>query len=120
MLQLFVDTSGWGNLVDRREPFHSLAASIYRAAKNQNRKCVTTNYVIAEIVAVMTSPLRFPRPDVVKFIDGLKTSPFVEIAHVDPTLDSDAWKLLQGRSDKEWSLVDCASFVLMDQRNMTE
>jgi len=31
--------------------------------------------------------------------------------HVDPTLDAQAWQLFTERPDKEWSLVDCASFV---------
>jgi len=120
MADLFVDTSGWGNLVDRNEPFHRLAESIYRTAILQKRRMITTNYILTEVVAMMTSPLRFPRPAVVKLIDGLKTSPFVEIVHVDAPLDADAWKLLQNRLDKEWSLVDSASFVLMDRRQMTE
>ena len=30
------------------------------------------------------------------------------------------WQLLKNRQDKEWSLVDCVSFVLMQQRGMTE
>src|SRR5579859_2420846 len=47
------------------QPFHSLAASIYRAARNQNRKVVTTNYVLAELVALLTSPLRFSRASIV-------------------------------------------------------
>ena len=120
MADLFVDTSGWGNLVDRSEPFHRLAKSLYRAAILRKRRVVTTNYILTEVVAMMTRPLRFPRLAVVKFIDGLKISPFVEIVHVNAPLDADAWKLLQNRLDKEWSLVDCASFVLMQQRDIVE
>jgi len=35
-------------------------------------------------------------------------------------LDKQAWELLKNRPDKEWSLVDCSSFVLMQQRGMIE
>jgi uncharacterized protein len=75
MPELFADTSGWGNLVDPTQPFHAQAASIYRTARRQAHKVVTTNYVLVELVALMTSPLRLVRPSVVAFIDGLKTSP---------------------------------------------
>jgi predicted nucleic acid-binding protein len=120
MPDMFADTSGWGNLVDPTQTFHTLAANIYRAARRQGRKIVTTNYVVAELVALLTSPLRIPRPRVVAFIDGLKNSPFVEMVHVDLTLDGEAWNLLRSRQDKEWSLVDCASLVLMQRRAIVE
>ncbi|MGH7224801.1 MAG: type II toxin-antitoxin system VapC family toxin [Gemmataceae bacterium] len=120
MPELFADTSGWGNLVDPTQPFHTLAANIYRAARGQGRKVITTNYVLAEFVALLTSPLRIPRPRVIMLIDGLKNSPFIEVVHVDVTLDGEAWTLLRSRLDKEWSLVDCASFVLMQRRGIVE
>ncbi len=117
---LFVDTAGWGTLVDTSQPQHAEAATIYRVAKQQHHGIVTTNYILTEVVALLTSPLRIPRPQIIAFINGLKTSPFVEIVHVDPTLDAQAWHLLTQRQDKVWSLVDCASFVLMQQRNISE
>jgi uncharacterized protein len=120
MPELFAVTSGWGCLVDPTQPFHALAASIYRAARMRAQKIITTNYVVAELVALLTSPLRIPRPAIVTFIEGLKNSPFVDVVHVDAALDRDAWQLLRTRQDKEWSLVDCASFVLMKSRGLTE
>ena len=116
MSDLFADTSGWASMVDRTQPFHSRANSLYRSARIQGRKIITTNYILAELVALLTSPMRIPRPSVVNYIEGVKASPFVEVVHVDPSLDADAWMLLRSRLDKEWSPVDCASFVLMQRR----
>lgn len=120
MADLFADTAGWGHLMDPKQQYHSLAASLYREARSQGRKIVTTNYIVAELVALMTSPLRMPRPKIIKFIESLKTSPYVEIAQIDATLDRQAWELLADRPDKDWSLVDCASFVVMQQRGIME
>lgn len=120
MADLFADTSGFGNLADPTQPFHALAARLYRSARNMNRKVMTTNYVIAELVALMTTPLRFSRPEIVAFIDDLKASPYVEIVHIDPFSDDEAWQLLKSRQDKEWSLVDCASIVVMTRRGITD
>jgi predicted nucleic acid-binding protein len=91
MPDLFADTAGWGHLVDPTQAYHSQAATIYRAARQQGRQVITTNYVIAELVALLTSPLRVPRPAAIAFIEGLKTSPYVEIVHVDAKLDEAAW-----------------------------
>jgi predicted nucleic acid-binding protein len=81
---------------------------------------VTTNYFLVELVTLLTSPLHVPRPKAIAFIESLKTSPSIEVVHVDAALDAEAWKLLRGRQDKQWSLVDCASFVLMRRRNIRE
>jgi len=120
MPDLFADTSGWGNLVDPTQPHHTLAAMLYRMARQQRRKVVTTNYVIAELVALLTSPLHIPRSSMIAFIQGLKASPYVQVVHVDSALDEQAWDLLKSRPDKEWSLVDCATFVVMKQRGIAE
>lgn len=120
MADLFADTSGWGNLVDTSQPYHALAAALYRMARQQGRKVITTNYIVAELVTLMTSPLRIPRPRIVAFIESMRTSPYVKIVHVDAELDEQAWQLFKSRQDKEWSLVDCASFVVMRARNIGE
>jgi predicted nucleic acid-binding protein len=35
-------------------------------------------------------------------------------------LNDEAWQLLKARSDKEWSLADCSSFVVMNRRSITD
>jgi predicted nucleic acid-binding protein len=120
MPDLFVDTSGWGHLVDSTQPYHPLAANVYRTARQQGRKVITTNYIIAELVTLMTSPSRIPRPRTVAFIESLKTSPYINVVHVDASLDEQAWQLLRSRQDKDWSLVDCVSFVMMKQHGVGE
>jgi predicted nucleic acid-binding protein len=68
----------------------------------------------------LTSPVHVPRAKIIGFISGLKSSPYVDIVHVDAMLDSQAWQLLVKRPDKDWSLVDCASFVVMRQAGLVE
>lgn len=120
MNSLFADTSGWGSLIDATQKHHVLAAAIYRNVRQQQARLITTNYIITELAALMSSPLRLPRPSIIAFLEGLKTSPYIEVIHVDQTLDEQAWRLYQQRTDKDWSLVDCASFVLMKERSITQ
>ncbi len=119
MNDMFADTSGWGHLVDSTQAYHPLAAEMYRHTRQQGNRIVTTNYIITELVALMTSPLRVTRNTVITFIESVKTSPSIEIVHIDARLDEQAWQMLTSRPDKAWSLVDCASFVVMNQRNIT-
>lgn len=109
-----------GHLVDPKQGHHSLALSIYKTHLQQGFKFVTTNYIVGELVALLTSPLRIPKPTIIAFVNSLKLSPDVLIIYVDATLDDQAWQLLTARQDKEWSLVDCASFIVMQQRRVAE
>ena len=42
----------------------------------------------------------------------------IELVHVDEALFYEAWDYLQKHKDKNYSLTDCVSFVLMTQRGM--
>ncbi|MFM7885543.1 MAG: VapC toxin family PIN domain ribonuclease, partial [Pseudanabaena sp.] len=79
MPELFIDTSGWANLIDISQPFHSLSAKIYQNARSQKHKIITTSYIVTELVALLSSPLRIPRPKAIAFIQSLKASPYVEV-----------------------------------------
>src|SRR5712691_1265997 len=100
MPDIFANTAGWGHLVDPSQAYHAQAATIYRNVRQQGQRVITTNYILTELVALLISPLRIPRPRLIAFIEGVKASPHVEIVHVDATLDAQAWQLLTERPDK--------------------
>jgi predicted nucleic acid-binding protein len=113
MVKIFADTSGWGNFFVRTEPFHMLAKNQMKQWRAENVRMVTTNYTLTELVAIMLSPLQVQRTQLIRVIDTIKTAPWVEMIHIDPSIDNAAWNLLKDRPDKTWSLVDCASMIVM-------
>lgn len=117
---LFVDTSGWGSLFINTQPHHLQADHHFRQALQQRRNLITTNYIIAELVALLHSPLRIPRSRVFDVIDGIKAAPYVQVICIDQAIDTAAWELCKSRADKNWSLVDCSSFVVMQQLSLQE
>ena len=117
---LFVDTSGWAYLVDRVAPIHRDVQMVYQEALTRQRLLVTTNYIIAELVALLTSRSRISRQQILMFIDALKATPQIKVIHIDTDFDAAAWTLLKARMDKEWSLVDASSFVVMNKYGITE
>ena len=120
MDEVFIDTAGWAVLFVRTEPQHAQASALFRQWKRQGRRLVTTNYILAELVSLFISPLCVPRPAQFRYIDTIKAAPYVEIVHVGPALDAAGWALLKSRPDKEWSLVDAASFIVMQERGIIE
>jgi len=120
MKKIFADTSGWGHLVDSGQKYHGLAANICLNSRNKGSKIVTGNYIIAELAALMITPLHLHHSVIVDFISSMKISPHIEIVHINPDIDRQTWELFSKRSDKEWSLADCSSFVVMQQFGITE
>jgi predicted nucleic acid-binding protein len=107
MPNLFIDTSGWANLIDISQPFHTLSANIYQNTRSQKHKIITTSYIITELVALLASPLRIPRPKAIAFIQSLKTSPYLEVIYISQEIDTKAWELLMQRQDRILMLFVC-------------
>lgn len=120
MSKLFVDTSGWASLFHPDDLFHEQAETLYEGIRKNGIRLITTNYVIAETVALLTSPFRTPRQAVIGLVNSIKTSALVDLIHINENLDKRAWDLLSNRIDKDWSLVDCSSFVVMQNERITE
>lgn len=119
MSEVFADTSGWASAFIGKEMFHSLAAEYLRQWQADGTKVVTTNYVLTEVVALLMSPLRVPRVQQIAILSAIRTAAWVEVVHIDPALDAAAHLLMQNRPDKMWSLVDCSSIVVMQERGIS-
>lgn len=120
MSDRFVDTSGWAELADQTLRWHASAVQFVSETWKQGRRAVTTNLVLVELTALLTSPLRMPKSRQIQLLDRLRSDPGIEIVTIDSVLEATAWTLWRSRSDKDWSLVDCASFAVMQQRGLTE
>ena len=72
---------------------------------------VTTTYVFSEVVTYPNS--RGLHAKAVEVGEDLLLSPNVRLVHVDDELFEKAWQFLVQHRDKQYSLADCASFVLM-------
>jgi uncharacterized protein len=115
---VFIDTSGWANFFVRSQPQHDLADALLHEIRGTGR-AVTTNYVLAELVALMISPLRRPHGPRLEVLDAIRHADWVDIVHVDEQLDHRSWQFLAQHRDKDFSLVDCSSFVLMKDRGLS-
>ena len=120
MNEIFADTSGWANYFVRTEPFHQEAKQLMQKWYKDRTRVITTNYVLSELVALFISPLRITRQQQIQAIETIKAVEWIEILHIDQTLDDQAWQFLKTRNDKMWSLADCSSFVVMKQRKISQ
>ena len=119
MNEVFADTSGWASSFIKSEHDYAKASELMRGWQQQNRRVVTTNYVLSELVVLFTR-FRLDRERVLDYIKSIRSNPLFEVVHIDKALDAEVWRLLENRLDKAWSLVDAVSFIVMKNRGITE
>ena len=108
---MLIDTSGFFALHSAQDKNHLPATEHYRAARTR----LTTNYVLAEYVALAL--IRgLPRQEVLSFSEEILSDAGIQIIWVAASLHARAVELLQARPDKGYSLCDAVSFVLMRGR----
>ncbi len=118
MPELFLDTGFAIALASRRDQHHQRAVELATEVKANSVHLVTTQAVILEIGNSLSKGHH--RPAAVQLIASLRTDPTVEIVTVDEELFDKSFAMFQDRDDKEWSLTDCISFVVMERRGITD
>ena len=115
MNKIMVDTSGFFSLYDEADAFHEPAISFYDAAA----KRLTTNYVLAEYTA-LAHVRGVPRSEIIKFSRRILDDQAIEIIWINEDLHRQTVVLMAERADKNYSLCDAASFVIMRMSEITD
>lgn len=112
---MLIDTSGFLCVLDIRDSRHETAASLYQSAAFR----LTHSYVLVELVS-LAKARNFSRKRTLNFISELFDDGHVKLVWIDDRVTQNAVDLLVGREDKEWSLCDAVSFLLMDEYKIYE
>jgi|ERR1035437_548010 predicted nucleic acid-binding protein len=118
MQKVFVDTVAWIALVNSYDSLHSQAKNTLAELRTDGCRFLTSEFVLVEFANTFSSPSF--RSSASSFIYGLRNSEETEIVAASSDLFTAGLALFKSRADKEWSLVDCISFVLMNERDITE
>jgi hypothetical protein len=116
--EVFLDTAFAIALSSSGDDFHSVALDLADELETSPSRIVTTTAVLMEIGNAL-SKQRY-RPAAVDLLLSLENDPRVEIVPVSGDLYEEAFKLFSERTDKEWGLVDCVSFVVMRDRKISD
>lgn len=112
---MLLDAPGLLCFHHRSELQHAEAVQFFRSAQQR----LTHNYVLAEFVA-LTQARGLPRQAALSFVADLQDTTVVQLIYVGETLHRAALTHLQQRLDKDWSLCDAVSFLLMSQHGILE
>jgi len=115
---LFVDTAYVYALINPRDQWHLEAVEWRKRIKSEKRLLLTTEFILAEIADGL-SAVNF-RQAAARAIHILQENPFVKIVPASSELFAQALTLYEQRSDKNWGLTDCTSFVVMEENKITD
>lgn len=116
--EIFLGTSYTVALAIRTDQYHGQAAEIAVRLRGANRRLVTTQAVVLEIGS-MLSTLQH-RQHASQLLTSMYRDPRVQVVSLTDELLESAIQLFANRNDKEWGLTDCLSFVVMNQRGITD
>jgi uncharacterized protein len=111
MNAVFLDTGYVLALELSNDQNHRAAAKHWRSLRKRLPPLITTSYVFDEVVTYFNS--RGYHAKAVEIGNRLLTSPSVQFVQVDEGLFREGWQYFQQHHDKDYSLTDCLSFVVM-------
>jgi uncharacterized protein len=118
MAEVFLDTAYAIALSSVSDLFHHRAVLLADQLEAAGTRLVTTQAVLLEIGNAL-SKQRY-RHAAVKLLEALEADPNVEVIPLSEQLYARAFRLYRERPDKEWGLTDCVSFIVMQDRGITE
>lgn len=119
MRSVFVDTGGIIASKNIRDEGHLEALRVLIDIRaSQPFHFISTDFVLTEFCNAYSKV--HLRAEALDYVDAFRASPVCKLIHIDAQLFDEALALYRSRSDKEWGLTDCASFVVMRRENIVE
>ena len=115
MKPVFADTSYYVALLSRADARHVNAVDVSRTLR---RSVVVTEFVLLELGNALSRT--DARRLFVSMLRHLRSDPYVVVVPASAELFDRGCDLYARRSDKGWSLTDCISFVVMEERGLSD
>ena len=115
----FADTVYWQALLDVRDNLHGAAEALAVRLIFDRVRIVTSEMVLTELLNALGKSTQ-SRALGVSLVESLKADQNVEIATAAECPFDTTLEFYKARPDKHWGLTDCSSFLIMQQRGITQ
>ncbi|MCY4624836.1 MAG: PIN domain-containing protein [Chloroflexi bacterium] len=118
MSAVFADTGYWIAVLLPGDHLYSRVAAM--ATTYDAAEVVTTQMVLTEVLNHVSRMGPRTRLSAAGLLEDLESNPNVEIVPQTDAQFGSAVERYASRGDQRWSLTDCASFLVMEERGITE
>jgi predicted nucleic acid-binding protein len=118
MRSVFADTGYWIALINRHDGLHEKAKELSQQLGTST--IVTSDMVLTEVLNAFAEAGPHIRKIAAQSVRAIKSDARIEVVPQTRRLFQEAFDLYCKRPDKDWSLTDCASFVIMQQREIED
>lgn len=118
MKTVFADAGYWIAILNPADDLYTKAVSLSNTL--EPFQLVTSEMVFTEVLNSFSRRESAFRQAAVQFVQRSFDSPKIEVIPQTSALFGQALDLYKQRADKAWSLTDCASFCIMQQKNILE
>lgn len=115
MSPAFGDTFYFIAFLNSQDKHHE---QVRRLSRQLRRRVVMTAWVLTEMADALCDPPNRPLAGQLRRL--VAASPFIRIWPPTEELFQAGFDLFEARPDKEWSLTDCVSFVVMERERITD
>jgi len=117
MTNIFIDTSAFYASFDPEDSnYHSAVHFFQQIKENSMYRLFATNLVFYETITLVRS--RIGIAESIRFGQSLFHSKGIQTVFVDYALEAKALDIFNSHTDKNYSFVDCASFVVMQENKI--
>lgn len=112
---VFWDTAAFIALGNTRDDLHQAATDVSQELAQAQAHVLTTDAILIEVANTFSRVAL--RPVAWQLIEAMQASVALKaatIVHIDTDLWQRGWQLFGARSDKNWALTDCISFIVME------
>jgi predicted nucleic acid-binding protein len=112
---VFADTSFYLALLRADDPAHERALAWYQQS---TPRIVTSEFIVLELGNACARAE--DHADFLTVVEGMHASPWMIVVPLSTELLNRGLGMMKGRLDKDWSLTDCISFVVMEEKRIEE
>jgi len=119
MRKLFIDTSAFYALEDKRDQNHNKAIDFRENVLTREKFAIfTSTYILDETYTFLQKKLG--KEIALTFGRQIQASELIEVIHVSKFYEKKAWDIFEKYLDKEFSYTDCTSFAIMKDLKITD
>ena len=118
MKRIFADAGYWIALLNPKDAGHSRAQQV--SASLGQARMITSEMVLSELLNAFASKGSALRETACAAVDQIRSNPNAEIVLMTSAAFRQAVARYRARSDKTWGLTDCTSFLIMEEKGITD